>query len=90
MARPLKTAAGLSVQALTRTLKILDKVEKAKVVDRLLKMLDKAENIVEAAERLMKLLANLEILASAFDMGPKKATKKKAGKKPCSKKSSSR
>lgn len=84
--RPLATmgqAAGLSVAALSRVLKILDKLEKAKAIDRVLKILTKVEKMVDKLDRLTKLVGDLEVLAGVLDGGKKKAKKtgKKAAKK---------
>ncbi len=79
-------AAKLSVQALDRLLEILDKLDDAKVIGRLLKMLTKIEKTVDALDRLMVLLDNLEIISSAFGgkvsgVRDRRKTKKKTAKK---------
>ncbi len=82
-------AARLSVQALGRMLKILDKLDKAQAIDRMLKMLTKIEKSVDSLDRLMELLKNIELISSAFGgrvdgvrdrKKSKKKTKKKAKK----------
>lgn len=72
-------AAGLSIQALTRLLKILDKLEKARAIDRMLKILTKVEKMVDKLDQLAKLIGDLEVLSSA--LGGKRKTKKKAAKR---------
>ena len=79
---PVQRAVGLSIEALVRLHKILDKLEKSKAVDRLLKMLTKAEKSIDAVGRLMTVLDNLEIISSAFGgrvdgVRDRKKTKKK-------------
>ena len=73
MAGGIKRTVGLSIEALERTLKILDKLDNAKAVERMLKMLTKVEKSVDALDRLMTLLENFEILSAALG----KKTKKK-------------
>lgn len=77
--RPLGQAAALSVKALSKMLRILDKLERAKAIDRVLKMLTKMEKTVDSLEQLMELLSNIQLLSEVFSGKPKK--KKKAKKK---------
>ena len=83
--RPLKTAAGLSIEVLERTLKILDQLDDARAIDRMLEMLTKAEQSIDAVGRLVAVLDNLEIISSAFGgrvdgVRDQKKTKKKKRK----------
>lgn len=76
MAGGIKRTVGLSITLLSRTLKILDKLEKSKAIDRMLEMLTKVEKSVDKIDRLMTLLESFEILSAAF-ADKKKKTKKK-------------
>ena len=75
MAGGIKKTVGLSIAVLSKSLRMLDKVEKAKAVERVLKMLTKVEKSVDALDRLMTLLENFEILSAA--LGKKTKKKKK-------------
>lgn len=75
--RPLKNAAELSAVMLSRILRIIDKLEKEKAIDRLLKMLTKVERSVDSLEQLKKFISNTQLLSEAFSNKPKKKRAKK-------------
>ncbi len=82
---PVQRAVDLSIEALVRLHKILNKLDKSNAIDRMLEMLTKAEQSIDAVGRLMTVLDNLEIISSAFGgrvdgVRDQKKTKKKKRK----------